>query len=88
MATKLKLGTVEAPHGTRHWRQAERRWCPFSNSSNRPRDLEDGNIETSCLVDGCMAWQWVQRDGYLDANGQPQFGWCGLAGKPPIAEAA
>lgn len=76
--------------------EAKDRWCPFSRInyagirtdgkvvavSNRDKpvialaNLDDHNM-CMCIGSRCMAWRWEERTDRI-----PQFGHCGLAGRP------
>lgn len=78
--------------------EARECWCPFvryaygagKNSSGNRTDAADDKQRYNCIASDCMAWRWAEgspsTDTYLASDGTqcqfPQFGFCGLAGKP------
>lgn len=66
--------------------EAAERQCPVATTAvligntavaaHRP-NVDDTDGGPRCLGSRCMAWRWEDR-----ADRIPQFGYCGLAGKP------
>lgn len=55
-------------------------WCHVTlalghTNSQRTPEQQDG--PAMCVADNCMAWRWLEQ-----SMGDPQEGYCGLAGKP------
>lgn len=58
--------------------QAREKVCPILSLKQEGEGLINTN---NCYVSECMAWRWINGDGWADGESERK-GYCGLAGKP------